>query len=460
MITVTLLTGSGFRARTPLTLAALNKVFGGLTIQTSGSVGGGDLTDNTVTPAKCKQGAWFYADSSSYSSGAYTATFSPAPAALESGMVLAFRVTTAFTTPHTPTFSPNGLTAKPILRQDGGSLIGDDLRVNSVAEVRYNASANGGSGAWILISAPTMARARFERTSGTSTALTLTLPNITPTLTSLVGQVLTFQMHVTCGANPTLAVNGLAATALKWARGVSVAAGDLLFEQMVSVVYETDNGSFTVIGRKPVNQYWAEQASGGANTYNVTVADFPEAYAKGQVLWLKPTSANTGASNLNITPEGGSAIGLTAIRKYEDVALEGGELIANLWHQLIFNGTYWELVSPHPSVRSATFAYSASGSNNYQVTHDLGTKPSRYWVVFERIAGQPDEHGYAAGDEIALDSLVNGLADSYYNLSANATLIEFTVAPGGNSLRVRRKSDRTVQVPTATSWQYRVYWMA
>lgn len=77
-----------------------------------------------------------------------TATYTPAVTALVDGMVLHFRATAANLTT-TPTFSPNGLTAKTITR-NGIALVPGDIRGPQFdATVRYNSAG----GNWSLINA-------------------------------------------------------------------------------------------------------------------------------------------------------------------------------------------------------------------------------------------------------------------------------------------------------------------
>ena len=69
---------------------------------------------------------------------AITATYSPAITALSDGMVCAFRATGANTST-TPTFSPNGLTARTIVKSGGVALAVNDIpRANYECLVRYN----------------------------------------------------------------------------------------------------------------------------------------------------------------------------------------------------------------------------------------------------------------------------------------------------------------------------------
>lgn len=71
---------------------------------------------------------------------AITATYSPAPTALVDKMLLWFRATGANTST-APTFSPNGLTARTIVKQGGTALVAGDIpAANAIMEVVYDAT--------------------------------------------------------------------------------------------------------------------------------------------------------------------------------------------------------------------------------------------------------------------------------------------------------------------------------
>lgn len=69
---------------------------------------------------------------------AITATYSPSITALVDGQLCAFRASGANTST-TPTFSPNGLTARTITKQGGSALLAGDIpAANAEVELRYN----------------------------------------------------------------------------------------------------------------------------------------------------------------------------------------------------------------------------------------------------------------------------------------------------------------------------------
>ena len=104
---------------------------------------------------------------------AITATFSPAITAVVDGMLLAVRATAANTTT-TPTFSPNGLTARTIVKQGGQALaVGDIRAVSHDLLLRYRATGT----VWELLNPTTgtmaiQAASAVAITGGTITGIT------------------------------------------------------------------------------------------------------------------------------------------------------------------------------------------------------------------------------------------------------------------------------------------------
>jgi hypothetical protein len=82
------------------------------------------------------------------SANAITATYSPAVTALSDSTVLLVKAA-SFNTGAT-TFSPNGLTAKPIVGVGHAALAGGEIVANGDVCLQYNSSIGGGS--WVLIS--------------------------------------------------------------------------------------------------------------------------------------------------------------------------------------------------------------------------------------------------------------------------------------------------------------------
>lgn len=107
---------------------------------------------------------------------AITATYAPAITALTDGMVLAFRATGANTST-TPTFSPNGLTARTIVKSGGVALAVNDIpRANYECLVRYYAASTR----WELLN-PCPAPGIQSGTTAAATATATTIYTISGT---------------------------------------------------------------------------------------------------------------------------------------------------------------------------------------------------------------------------------------------------------------------------------------
>lgn len=99
--------------------------------------------------------------------------------------------------------------------------------------------------------------------------------------------------------------------------------------------------------------------AGTASAITATIAEQWTAYATGQVLAIKLGSAITGATTLNVTPSGASALGAKAIRSQADAALAANDGIAGGTYFLRYDATFnsaagaWVLLNPAVSVTGA-----------------------------------------------------------------------------------------------------------
>lgn len=121
---------------------------------------------NFAQPVDIQNNAYTYADASG-STTAYTATYSPAVAALVNGMQLNVNIGSIGTnTTTTPTFSPDGLAAHTITKNNGVALAVGDMPNQCI--LRYQLSTTS----WILINPLSSGRlisVQVFNTAGTST---------------------------------------------------------------------------------------------------------------------------------------------------------------------------------------------------------------------------------------------------------------------------------------------------
>lgn len=90
-----------------------------------------------VTQTGLQHGAEKYVLCASGSSTTYTGTYSPVPTSLTNGMEFLLKIDVANTTT-TPTFNPNGLGAKTIVKGTSTALVANDLIVGQVAKFIYD----------------------------------------------------------------------------------------------------------------------------------------------------------------------------------------------------------------------------------------------------------------------------------------------------------------------------------
>lgn len=128
----------------------------------------------------------------------------------------------------------------------------------------------------------------------------------------------------------TAFVDGSTLTAAAWFNDVDT----YVYSRLTSV-----SGTNTVVGTGPVSM---------------------TAYATGQRFIFIPANTNTGATTLNITPSGGSALGAKNIFSY-GAACNGGELISGVPILVMYDGTQFNILSAHQS--TGTWTPVVNGTN-------------------------------------------------------------------------------------------------
>lgn len=132
-----------------------------------------------VTQTGLQHNAEKYAADTSGSSTAYVATYSPAPTSLTAGMVFYVKFVNANTTT-TPTFNPNGLGAKTIVKNTNTALLVGDIAANMFCTLIYD-------GTNMVLQNPTTPIA-FTATTG-SGSMSLTTSTVTSTITHSLGVI-------------------------------------------------------------------------------------------------------------------------------------------------------------------------------------------------------------------------------------------------------------------------------
>lgn len=129
--------------------------------------------------------------------------------------------------------------------------------------------------------------------------------------------------------------------------------------------------------------HWAGTTSGSANAYTASLTNTPGSLTAGLSVNLRIHASNTGASTLNL-----NGLGDVAIRSH-NAALTGGELLINATYNLVYDGTYFQVVG--------------SGSGGPVAIGDISDWPAGVSVT---------ELGYLDNASDNIQTQINGKADT------------------------------------------------
>lgn len=164
---------------------------------------------------------------------ALTVTYSPAVPAVYDGLVLAFRATAANATT-TPTFAPNGLTARTVTRLGGSAVMAGNIKANGEYLVRYNLANTR----WELLNPASLTT--WVAAGGTADAITATYSPDIGTLTD--GMTLSFRAAAdNLTTAPTFSPDSLAAHAITKFGGATLTPGDIKANGEYTVRYNLAN---------------------------------------------------------------------------------------------------------------------------------------------------------------------------------------------------------------------------
>jgi hypothetical protein len=202
------------------------------TITIAGSVGASDITAGAVNSTHITPGPIAYAVTTG-SANAYVAAPSPALTALTTGTWLALKLN--FTNTGAATLNVNALGAVAIKKFADQDVEAGDLRSGGVYWFHYD-------GTYWQIGTPVAPRKIYAVATGGTNAYAVTFSDYTTNaLSDLTGRLLLFKTNAANTGACTLAVNGLAATAIKKLDGTDPASGDLPNGKVIAVVYDGTN---------------------------------------------------------------------------------------------------------------------------------------------------------------------------------------------------------------------------
>ena len=236
-LNITVVPGHVFADGELVVTASLNAL-GQPVITITGSVGGSEIAAGGVNVTHVQAGAFFNAVASG-AANAYVVTLAPAPAALADGLWFSFRANQANTGP--VTVNVNGLGAKALVTPAREALVGGEITNGQEVWVQYDGSQ------FQMVSPRSIPTAFYAVDSGVANAYVVTLAGVSVSaLAQLTGIPITFKSSAACTGASTLAVNGLAATAITKKGATTLSANDIQTGHAVTVVY--DGTQFQIVG--------------------------------------------------------------------------------------------------------------------------------------------------------------------------------------------------------------------
>lgn len=189
----------------------------------------------------------------------------------------------------------------------------------------------------------------------------------------------------------------------------------------------------------------------GTNTITATGPASMSAYATGQLFRFIPANTNTGATTINITQSGASALGAKNIFAH-GAACIGSEIIANVPAYIMYDGTQFNLINPQLGGRWLSPAFSAgdftaNGSMTWTVaagdvtTYAYTIDGKRMTVVFTlvttTVGGTPNTTLQIAipASKTATKTISNSV---WINSNSNMEIGYATVTASGTTIGIKR----------------------
>ena len=296
----------------------------------------------------------------------------------------------------------------------------------------------------------------FGTDAGTANAHVVTGIHGAVLLALVTGQKVRYAVKVANSGAVTVAIDSIAAVAIKKQYNQALAAGDLRAGQIIELVYDGTNFQLTSsISGTPLE--YVVDSSGAANTLTVAPGIALTGYVAGHRIAVKVANTNTGATNINVSGLGNRAI------FYNGAALTGYEMLANEIYDFIDDGTRYQLVSRAYNKRF-TFTGSAitgaAGTVAINEAHGLNGTPTRVRYVIVCITNDTvDGTTYLVGDELEISCLSNDDAKAnlpFYIAVTNATNCKLIQAAAAAELTVPELSGGGIAL-TAARWKPKVY---
>jgi hypothetical protein len=397
------------------------------------------------------QGSSFTYAAATGTANAFVVALSPAPSSYTTGMVVRF--TSNMNITGASTLNVNGLGAITITKETTLAMQTGDIITNQLCEVVYD-----GTNFQLLSNLNGLVlqngAALYSADTGTTNAYAATLvPAISAYSTGLS---LRLKVASSNTAAATVAVNGLAATAIRKDGTTVLEPYDIVSGQVITLIYDGTNFQLAtpIFGSVGQNgQSIFNVTTGSANAYVLTLIPVAPAYSQGMVVRFISNFGNTGASTLNV-----NGLGAIAIKKFGSTALASGDIANNQAVEVMYDGTNFQLmVIPGTSGGSVTSITAGAGMGGGTITTS-GTLTANYvQTQMTNLTTVPGGISCTAGawsasglsvtitptsssnkililGTMCLNSGDAGTAIAYYRLKRGSTAICVSTVPQSNQL--------------------------
>lgn len=335
-LTATVTPGKTFVAAELVTNSKLNQL-AAPSVSIAGTADTTQISNDSVTAAKAAFGPWFYGVGGG-SATAHTVTIAGHTlAAYVDGLIVRYRVGTgndSVTTLAGVTLTSSGTTAT--VTATHALAVGDKVMVYGATQDDYNGTFQVAS-----VTGTTSFTYVF---AGSATSPATGTINVRY---SAVGGEGSFIQ--TSGV--TVDVAGLGAKNLFGPAGTRLMPGEIITGEIIEILYN-DNGTsnwFEILSRETASEVIrAVDNSASENAYAAQATDGRTTLVVNNTLLVcRMALANTSTATLTLN---GANSG--TIRKNGLTALTRGDIIGGQWCQFVWDGTYWQLLSPVLSTRT------------------------------------------------------------------------------------------------------------
>ena len=298
------------------------------TMALAGTASTAQLSDDSVTAAKAAFGPWFYGVDSGTATAHSVAIAGHTLAAYVDGTILRYRVGTGNSTVTTlagVSLTSSGTTAT--VTATHALTVGDKVMIYGATQDDYN-------GTFRVASATGTASFTYVFAGSATSPATGTI-NVRY---SAVGGV----VANTKTGGVTVAVAGLAAKNLFGPAGTRLMPGEIIAGEIIEILYNGTSDWFEILSRETASEVIrAVDSSPTANAYAAQATDGRTTLLVNNTLLVcRMALGNTATATLTF----GSLSG--TIRKHGLTALTSGDIVGGQWCQFIWDGTYWQMLSP------------------------------------------------------------------------------------------------------------------